>query len=113
MTFDTLFDIVENKAVENETDLLIAEKILEAERDWIKPLYDLNEFILVLETEIGGETSKTNLIKLLNRYQKNGFINSAWNTESVTILLEIFEFTEDNCLKTVFENLSKKINAEK
>jgi len=113
MTFETLFDTVEKKAVENKTDLLIAERILEAEKDWIKPLYDLNEFILALETEIGGETSKDNLIKLLNRYQKKGFINSAWNTESVTILLEIFEFTEDNCLKTVFENLSKKINAEK
>ena len=113
MTFDILFDIVEKKAVENKTDLLIAERILEAERDWIKPLYDLNEFILELENEIGGETSKDNLIKLLNSYQKNGFINSAWNTESVTILLEIFEFTEDSCLKTVFENLSKKINTEK
>ena len=40
MTFDILFDIVEKKAVENKTDLLIAERILEAERDWVKPLYD-------------------------------------------------------------------------
>jgi hypothetical protein len=113
MTFDNLFDIVEKKTFKNRTDLLIAERILEAERDWIKPLYYLNEFILELENEIGGETSKDNLIKLLNRYQKNGFTNSAWNTESVTILLEIFEFTEDSSLKTIFENLLMKINVEK
>jgi hypothetical protein len=113
MTFETLFNAVENKTVENKTDLLIAERILEAERDWINPLNDLNEFILALETEIGGKTSKANLITLLERYQKDGFINSAWNTESVTILLEIFDFTKDNSLKTVFENLSKKISAEK
>jgi hypothetical protein len=113
MTFDILFDIVEKNTFENKTDLLIAKRILEAERDWIKPLYDLNEFILELENEIDGETSKDNLIKLLNSYKKNGFIDSAWNTESVTILLEIFEFTEDSCLKTIFENLSKKINVDK
>ena len=112
MTFDTLSETIESKAIGSKIDLLIAEKILEAERDWIEPMNDLDDFIIALETEIGGETSKNNLIMLLDRYQINGFENSAWNTESVAILLEIFELTQENNLKTIFENLSYQISSK-
>lgn len=109
MTFEALYSFLKNKETQSKTDLLIVEKILEAERDWTKPLNNLSEFIIALEAEIGGETSKNNLIKLLGSYQINGFENSPWKTESVTILLEIFELTQENNLNIIFEDLSNRI----
>jgi len=110
MNFETLLNIIKNNTPVDKTDLLIADLILEAERDWIKPLNNLDEFILALEEEIGGETSKINLIKLLARYQVNGFKNSAWNTESIMALLEIFELSENDNLKTIFQDLSGRLS---
>lgn len=55
MTFDKLFDALENNQIETKTDRLIVEKILEAERDWIVPISDLNDFISLLEKEIGDK----------------------------------------------------------
>ncbi len=110
MNFENLLNIIENNTFADKKDLLIADLILEAEKDWIKPLNNLDEFIAVLEAEIGGETSKINLVKLLDQYQINGFKNSAWNTESVTALLEIFELVEGNSLKTIFQDLSGRLS---
>ena len=110
MTFDKLFDALENNQIETKTDRLIVEKILEAERDWIVPISDLNDFISLLEKEIGDKASKSNLSKLQDRYQINGFKNPAWNAESVYSLLEILELTDSDNLNTVFTDLSNRIN---
>ena len=112
MTFEKLYDLIENNSIRNKTDLLIIEKILEAEGDWIKPLDNLDEFVIALENEIKGETTKTNLERQIVEYTKDGFITSAWNTESITTLIEIFDLTQDENLKTTFKNLQTKISAE-
>ncbi|MDO6492889.1 hypothetical protein Q4487_16505 [Cellulophaga sp. 3_MG-2023] len=110
MTFDNLFNALENNLIESKTDRQIVERILEAERDWIVPVSDLNEFIELLEKEIGDKVSKSNLSKLQDRYQINGFKNSAWNAESVYSLLEIFELTDSVDLSSVFNDLSNRMN---
>lgn len=49
LTFDKLFDLIEENKFENETDKKIAKKFLEAERDWRISFETLNEFINTLE----------------------------------------------------------------
>lgn len=110
MTFDDLFTALETNQIESKSDRRIVEKILEAERDWNVPISDLNEFIGLLEREIGDKASESNLIKLRDRYQINGFRNSVWNTESVYSLLEIFEITDSSDLRTIFNGLTNRLN---
>jgi len=71
LTFDKLFDLIKDNQFENEIDKKIAEKILKAERDWNISLESLNDFITVLEKEIGGTATKTSLNKLLKKYNQN------------------------------------------
>ena len=59
LTFDKLFDLVDENQFENKTEKKIAEKILEAANDWgdwKTSANNLKEFILVLEKEINGKT---------------------------------------------------------
>ena len=111
VTFDNLFILVEENLLENETDKKIAEKILQAENDWgdwKTSVNNLNEFILTLESEINGITSKSNLERLLNRYNEN-LSKFAWEAESICSLLEIFELTNETELRNVFYALSLKL----
>ena len=108
MTFDKLFDLIEDDRFENETDKKIAKKILEAENDWgdwKTSVNDLNEFILVLENAINGKTTQSNLEKLLHKYNRN-LSKYAWETESLCSLLEIFELTEERELRKIFSNIA-------
>ncbi|RZS91998.1 hypothetical protein [Aquimarina brevivitae] len=93
LTFDKLFDLIEENRFKNETDKKIANKILEAANDWgdwKNSVNDLNEFILVLEKEIKGLTTQPNIEKLLHRYNRD-FSKYTWEAESLCSLLEIFE----------------------
>jgi hypothetical protein len=114
LTFDKLFDLVEENLFENKTDKKIVEKILEAENDWgdwKTSVNNLNEFILVLEKEINGITTQSNLEKLLNRYNRN-LSKYAWEAESLCSLLEIFKLTEESELRIVFLNIANKNKTE-
>ncbi len=111
LTFNKLRDLIEENQFENETDRKIAEKILEAERDWRISLESLNDFIILLEKEVGGTVTKISLNKLLKKYNRN-IAEYAWEMESVTYLLAIFELTEETELRNVFAGLTKKIKTE-
>lgn len=110
LTFDELFGLIEENQFENETDKKIAKKILEAENDWgdwSTSVNNLNQFILVLEKEINGITTQSNLKKLLNRYNRN-LSKYAWEAESLCSLLEIFELTKESELRNIFFNIANK-----
>ena len=109
LTFDKLFDLIEGNQFENETDKKIAEKILEAERDWRISLEFLNDFITVLEKEVGGTVTKTSLDKLLKKYNQN-IAQYAWESESVSYLLDIFDLTKKTELRIIFNELAEKLN---
>lgn len=111
MKIDDLLDLLESNQIENRFDKLIVERIIEAERDLKVPINDLNEFINFLEREVGSELIKENLELLLEKYCKNGFVNSAWNSESVSYLIDIFDWTGYSNLKLVFENLTNRLNS--
>jgi hypothetical protein len=111
MTFDKLFDLIEENQFENETDRKIAEKILEAERDWKISLDSLNDFIIILEKEVGGNVTKTSLNKLLKKYNRN-IAQYAWESESVCYLLDIFELTKETELRKIIINLTEKAKTE-
>jgi len=109
LTFDKLFDLIEEKKFENENDRKIAEKILEAERDWRISMESLNDFIIILEKETAGSVTKKSLNKLLKKYNQN-VAKYAWEAESVCYLLEIFELTDLEDLRLIFTDLSNRIN---
>ncbi|WP_452229610.1 hypothetical protein [Lacinutrix sp. MEBiC02404] len=110
LTFDKLFNLVEENRFINETDRKIAEKILEAENDWgdwKTSVKNLNEFIIVLEKEVGGIVTKTSLNKLLKKYNRN-IAQNAWKAESICSLLEIFKLNKEVELKKIFFELTEK-----
>ncbi|MEQ8477913.1 hypothetical protein [Fulvivirga sp.] len=109
MNFKELSEALDTHKIDNERDREITTRILEAERDWDRPITDLDEFIRFLEQEIGGPTTKANLRVLLKRYEANGFINAAWNAESVYALIEIFDYTDSDNLKSIFTDLTKRL----
>lgn len=114
LTFDKLFDLVEENRFENETDRKIAEKILEAENDWgdwKTSVKNLNEFIIALEKEVGGTVTKSSLNKLLKKYNRN-IAQNAWEAETVCSLLEIFDLTKEIELRKIFNNLTEKVKSE-
>jgi hypothetical protein len=114
LTFDKLFDLVEENRFENETDRKIAEKILEAENDWgdwKTSVKNLNEFIIALEKEVGGTITKSSLNKLLKKYNRN-IAQNAWEAETVCSLLEIFDLTKEIELRKIFNNLTEKVKSE-
>ena len=108
LTFDKLFDLIEENQFENETDRKIAEKILEAERGWRISFESLNDFIIVLEKEVGGIVTETSLNKLLKKYNQN-IAQYAWEAESICYLLDIFELTKETELRNIFNNLTEEI----
>jgi len=108
MTFDKLFDLIEENRFENETDKKIAEKILEAERDWRISFETLNEFISVLEKAVDGTVTKSSLDKLLKKYKRN-ISQNAWEVESVSYLLDIFELTKETELRKIINSLTEKV----
>ncbi|TCI85708.1 hypothetical protein [Tenacibaculum sp. M341] len=71
LTFDKLFDLIEENRFENETVKKIAQKIIEVERNWKTPVNDLNEFINVLEKEVEETVTSVSLNKLLKKYNRN------------------------------------------
>jgi len=111
LTFDKLFDLIEKNRFENETDKKIAEKILEAERDWRISFETINEFISVLEKVVDGSVTKSSLNKLLKKYKRN-ISQNAWEMESVNYLLEIFELTKETELRKIIIKLTKKVTSE-
>jgi hypothetical protein len=113
MTFRNLHNALENNQIINKNYKEIVKLILEAERDWVVPVSNLDEFNSLIEDEIGGIATENNLSKLQKKYLENGFANSAWNTESICSLLEIFKLTKTENLKTLFTELSNKINNKK
>ena len=62
----------------------------------------------MLEKEINGETTKKNLEKQLKKYNRN-IAKYAWESESISALLEIFDHTEEPDLRTIFFNLTEKL----
>ena len=108
LTFDQLFDLVEEDSFENETDKKIAQSILDAERDWRTSIKSLSDFINILEKEINGLVTESNLKILAKKY--NGNIGKySWESESVSYLLDIFKLTQETELKKVFIQLSEKV----
>jgi hypothetical protein len=111
MTFDKLFDLIEENRFETETDKKIAEKILEAERDWRISFETINEFISVLEKVVDGTVTKSSLNKLLKKYKRN-ISQNAWEMESVSYLLDIFELTKETELRKIINNLTETVKTE-
>ncbi|MGB5981143.1 MAG: hypothetical protein WBG46_03265 [Nonlabens sp.] len=116
LTFDELFDVIEEKRLENQKDEKIAIKIQEAENDWSDkdtPIINLNEFLYNIEKEIGGVATRKSLRRLLRTYNLNPDHNNVWKAESVCYLIEIFEFTTEIELREVFLQLIETIKTGK
>ncbi|MGY6648312.1 hypothetical protein [Wenyingzhuangia sp. IMCC45574] len=107
MKIEEIFELVDRNLIDNKFDKSISERILSAEQDWDYEIESLNEFIEILEQEIGAETTKQNLEKLLETYNQEK--SNSWKSESICYLLEIFNYTGYSNLRKVFESLSEKL----
>ncbi len=108
LTFDELYDLLENQKITDNIDIQIAEKVIAAETDWIITIHSLNDFLVVLEKEIDGKTTKSNLEKLLKKYNSN-LQKYSWEAESVSQLLDLFDFRDGSDLRNIFFSLTERI----
>ena len=109
MTFEELYDLIEGETGVIDTRIKVAvERILQAETDWRIEVKTLEDFIRILENEVNGETSKENVSKRLSSFQAN-IAENAWEAESFTSLLEVFEYDKSNSLQEIFEEIKLKL----
>ena len=57
LTFEKLFDYIEENKIKTETYKSIAQIIYDAERDWRIPIKNLEDLNTILEKEINGKTT--------------------------------------------------------
>lgn len=101
ITFDELINILENDSSNKFKNA--ADKLLEAFTDW--PTEDLNEpseMIAELKQEVNGKLTYDNLANFLKELKPE---NDAWKMESISYLLELFDFERNN-------NVNKEIELE-
>jgi len=108
MQIDDLHELLDDNAIQLKSDKQIVENILGAERDWDFEIENLNEFIDVLEKEIGGVTTESNLNKKLKKYNQSN--STSWNSESLCYLIDIFNYSGYSNLKLIFNDLSIRLN---
>ena len=108
LTFDQLLDFVEENQTASEIDKKIAQKILEAERDWRTSFVTLDSFISTLEKTVGGTITKSSLNKLSRHYKQN-VLQNAWELESISYLKDIFDLTKEKELRNIVTELTEKI----
>lgn len=103
MTFDDLFDLIEDKRINSRTKLT-AERIIQAETDWRTEVKTLDDFIGIIENEVNGVSSKANVSKRLRQFEAN-IAGKAWEAESFTSLIEVFKYDQSKTLKEIFEDI--------
>jgi hypothetical protein len=81
--------------------------LLIAINDWPNPIVHLADYELQVCEFIGGEVTKNNL---QDRLSKINLLENAWQAESLTQLLAVFELYESEIsLKEVITNLEEKL----
>ena len=108
LTFDELFDLSEKGQISDPIDRQISEYILSAELDWFITIHNLNDFLIILEREINGVTTRENLNELLEKYNSD-IDRFTWEAESLNSLLKIFDLTEGNDLRQIFFEFSLRM----
>ena len=105
MTFDDLHDLIEDfeKEIPSKTKIAV-EKIIQAEADWRTEVKTLEDFIHIIENVTNGVSSKENLSNQLRKFEMNA-ANNAWEAESFTSLMEVFEYDQTKTLKEIFEDV--------
>jgi len=111
LEIDAIYDLLENNQIKNRLDKAIAEKIIEAENDWVEPIENLQIFIQILENETSSAT-KEELENLLNKLRDNNLPKNVWKAESISSLLEIFDYTGYHNLKAVFREFTDKYSSK-
>ena len=103
-TLDELFELVYNHP-ETESKVQIAcENFVAAEIDWRTSSDNLEVFIDKVEKMIGGDSTKNNIIKLINKYEPFA-LNYAWELEYLTTLLNVFDYDKNKTLREIFNSI--------
>jgi hypothetical protein len=112
LTIDELYEFAEDSKIDSQIDRQIADLILAAETDWIITVYNLNDFLVILERESNGDTTRDNLEKLLQKYNSR-IERHSWESESLSTLLHIFDLVEGKTLRQIFFDFSKRVSNQK
>ena len=95
-----------------ETDLsdknrIAIEIFLAAINDWPKPCNTFEDYELDLRYFIGAETTKDNLI---NAEKNINVVHSAWESESIAGVVQLFDFLGENLsLKEIINKLNQQL----
>ena len=105
MTFDDLYDLIQDKekGIDQRTKLAL-ERIIQAATDWRTEVNTLDDFIGIVENEVLGESSKANVSKRLKQFELN-VARNAWEAESFTSVMQVFEYDQGKTLKEIFEEI--------
>ena len=106
-SIEQLEDLIEKGIIVDENDYRIVYLIIHSARDWPKHVENLDDFIVKLENEIHGELNVLQMNGLLVKYNRD-LSKFAWESESISYLLDIFKYTKELDLKLVFKSLSLK-----
>lgn len=85
----------------------IVDNFLSAINDWPNPVLSFEEYESEVYQFIDGETNKNNIEQSL---KKNDFTINAWQSESLTQILEVFKFYREGfTLKQIIADLNSKL----
>lgn len=97
--------MVEIKEIKNYND--ITNILLSALNDWPHAVKDLADFESQIHKFINRETS---IVNIKNSMKRIDFTKNSWEAESLTQLLELFEYyTDCDNLKSVFRKFEQSL----
>ena len=101
-----LEDLLEKELITDKMKLII-DLFLTAVNDWPKSIDNLDDYEYEVNEFIKGESTKTNI----KNYLKNiDFTKYAWQSESLTGLLDVFKhYNDDLSLREIIEKLKIEI----
>lgn len=99
ITFTELIDVLENDTTNNNYKSA-ADNLLEAFTDWPTQDIEVGEMISELKDEVNGKLTFDNLSKYLKTLNPS---KDSWKMESLSSLLELFDFEQNNNVNTEIE----------
>lgn len=89
---------------------IVVQVLLSAINDWPDPLDNFNDYDLAVKNFIKNATTKKNIELTLGKVD---FSKYAWEVESLSVLLEVFDqFEEDISIKEIISSISPIQNSE-
>jgi len=109
LTFDELIDLFyDNPKVEIKVKNT-CEIIVEAETNWRTSPETVVAFIDEIENMIKNKSTLENVRQLIHKYESFA-MSYAWELESLTIILDVFDYDKSKTLREIFSSIYRELN---